>query len=158
LRGLYYAVQQARIGDSLSSDPFAFDQNGLAAPEVQALRFSSGLIPVGVLVFCHAHTLSTVQVTCGAGGRRLASLAAGGVLIIAIMLWGHGLQALYGWPAEKAVGSISHELLATEFPVPLPAIEAELLETGLWQGRSHVMVPFSISSGSIWATRGRSSG
>jgi hypothetical protein len=42
---LYYAVQQARIGDSLSFDPFAFDQNGLAAPEVQALRFSSGLIP-----------------------------------------------------------------------------------------------------------------
>ena len=58
-----------------------------------------------------------------------------------IMLWGHGLQALYGWPAEKAVGSISHELLATEFPVPLPAIEAELLETGLWQGelvRTHL--------------------
>jgi PAS domain S-box-containing protein len=58
-----------------------------------------------------------------------------------IMLWGHGLQALYGWPAEKAVGSISHELLATEFPVPLPAIEAELLDTGLWQGelvRTHL--------------------
>jgi hypothetical protein len=28
--------------------------------------------------------LSTVQVTCGAGGRRPPSLAAGGVLIIAI--------------------------------------------------------------------------
>ena len=58
-----------------------------------------------------------------------------------ILLWGHGLQALYGWPAEKAVGSISHELLATEFPVPLPAIEAELLDTGLWQGelvRTHL--------------------
>jgi PAS domain-containing protein len=24
-----------------------------------------------------------------------------------ILLWGHGLQALYGWPAEKAIGSIS---------------------------------------------------
>ena len=58
-----------------------------------------------------------------------------------ILLWGHGLQALYGWPAEKAVGSICHELLATEFPVPLPAIEAELLDTGLWQGelvRTHL--------------------
>jgi PAS domain S-box-containing protein len=58
-----------------------------------------------------------------------------------ILLWGHGLQALYGWPAEKAVGSISHELLATEFPVPLPAIEAELLDSGLWQGdlvRTHL--------------------
>ena len=35
-----------------------------------------------------------------------------------ILLWGHGLQALYGWPAENAVGNISHKLLATEFPVP----------------------------------------
>ena len=82
LRGLYYAVQQARIGDSLSFDPFAFDQNGLAAPEVQALR---GLIPWGCLgILPCAYVLSTVQVTCGAGGRRPARLAAGGVLIIAI--------------------------------------------------------------------------
>src|SRR5205085_923961 len=36
-----------------------------------------------------------------------------------ILLWGRGLQALYGWSAEKAVGRISHELLATEFPVAL---------------------------------------
>jgi hypothetical protein len=27
-------VQQAAIGDSLSFDPFSFDQNGLATPEV----------------------------------------------------------------------------------------------------------------------------
>jgi hypothetical protein len=27
-------VQQAAIGDCLSFDPFSFDQNGLAAPEV----------------------------------------------------------------------------------------------------------------------------
>jgi PAS domain S-box-containing protein len=51
-----------------------------------------------------------------------------------ILLWGRGLEALYGWSAEEAVGHISHELLATEFPVPLPEIEAALLETGEWQG------------------------
>ena len=30
-----------------------------------------------------------------------------------ILLWGRGLEALYGWPVEEAVGHISHELLAT---------------------------------------------
>jgi PAS domain S-box-containing protein len=51
-----------------------------------------------------------------------------------IMLWGRGLQSLYGWTAEEAIGRISHELLKTEFPKPLPDILAELLETGEWQG------------------------
>ncbi|MBV8653382.1 MAG: PAS domain S-box protein, partial [Alphaproteobacteria bacterium] len=51
-----------------------------------------------------------------------------------IMLWGRGLQSLYGWTAEEAIGRVSHELLKTEFPKPLPDILAELLETGEWQG------------------------
>ena len=51
-----------------------------------------------------------------------------------ILLWGRGFQALYGWPVEAAAGRISHELLATEFPVPLPEIQAELLTKGVWQG------------------------
>jgi PAS domain S-box-containing protein len=51
-----------------------------------------------------------------------------------ILLWGRGLQALYGWSAEEAIGRISHELLATEFPIPLPEIVAELRETGEWKG------------------------
>jgi PAS domain S-box-containing protein len=51
-----------------------------------------------------------------------------------ILFWGRGLEALYGWSAEQAVGRISHELLATEFPMPLREIEAALLDTGEWQG------------------------
>jgi PAS domain S-box-containing protein len=51
-----------------------------------------------------------------------------------ILLWGRGLEALYGWLAEEAVGRISHELLKTEFPVPLRDIETELLDTGEWHG------------------------
>ena len=51
-----------------------------------------------------------------------------------ILFWGRGLQNLYGWSAEEAIGRISHELLATQFPVPLPEIEAELMESGEWQG------------------------
>ena len=51
-----------------------------------------------------------------------------------ILLWGRGLQSLYGWTADEAIGRISHELLATESPTPLPEIMAELLDTGEWQG------------------------
>ena len=51
-----------------------------------------------------------------------------------ILLWGRGLQTLYGWSPKEAVGSISHELLATKFPMPLREIEAELLGAGEWQG------------------------
>jgi PAS domain S-box-containing protein len=51
-----------------------------------------------------------------------------------ILVWGRGLEALYGWSAEEAVGRNSHEFLATEFPMPLPEIQAALLDTGEWQG------------------------
>ena len=51
-----------------------------------------------------------------------------------ILHWGQGLHALYGWTVEEALGRISHELLATEFPQPLPDILAELLNTEVWQG------------------------
>jgi len=33
-----------------------------------------------------------------------------------ILLWGRGLQSLYGWTPEEAIGRIFHELLKTEFP------------------------------------------
>ena len=51
-----------------------------------------------------------------------------------ILHWGRGLQAMYGWSGEEAVGRIAHELLVTEFPVPLPNIQAELLDSGVWHG------------------------
>ncbi len=51
-----------------------------------------------------------------------------------ILVWGRGLEALYGWSAAEAVGRNSHELLATEFPIPLPEMEAELRDKGEWQG------------------------
>ncbi len=51
-----------------------------------------------------------------------------------ILLWGRGLQALFGWSPEEAVGRICHELLATIFPLPLSKIQAELLKDGEWRG------------------------
>src|SRR5690242_3584550 len=48
--------------------------------------------------------------------------------------WSRGLEQLYGWPSEAAVGRISHELLSARFPQPVTEIEAELLRDGQWQG------------------------
>jgi PAS domain S-box-containing protein len=51
-----------------------------------------------------------------------------------ITFWGPGMEALYGYTEEMAVGRISHELLATRFPAPLAQIEAELERNGDWNG------------------------
>ena len=51
-----------------------------------------------------------------------------------IRYWNRGAEELYGWPAELAVGRVSHELLRTRFPVPLESINRELAETGRWEG------------------------
>ena len=51
-----------------------------------------------------------------------------------ILLWGHGLQAIYGWSATEAIGQICHELLHSEPPQPLDEIHAECLRTGEWRG------------------------
>ena len=51
-----------------------------------------------------------------------------------ILFWGQGLEALYGWSAEEAVGRNVDELLATGFSMPVDEIQAELLRSGEWQG------------------------
>jgi PAS domain S-box-containing protein len=51
-----------------------------------------------------------------------------------IRYWNRGAEELYGWPAELAVGKVSHDLLQTRFPAPIEDINAELAETGRWEG------------------------
>jgi PAS domain S-box-containing protein len=51
-----------------------------------------------------------------------------------ILFWGQGLRSLYGWSPKEAIGRITHELLATEFPAPPSEIETELLRSGEWRG------------------------
>lgn len=51
-----------------------------------------------------------------------------------IVLWGGGLERLYGYSAMEAVGRKSQELLQTVFPMPFDRIEAELLRSGHWEG------------------------
>lgn len=51
-----------------------------------------------------------------------------------ITYWNRGAQKLYGWTPEQATGKRTDELLRTVFPKPFDEIQAELLQTGRWEG------------------------
>jgi PAS domain S-box-containing protein len=51
-----------------------------------------------------------------------------------ITYWNRGAEELYGWTAKQAMGRRSHVLLHTVFPDTLDGINAELLQTGRWEG------------------------
>jgi PAS domain S-box-containing protein len=51
-----------------------------------------------------------------------------------VKYWNRGAEELYGWAAEQAVGSATHELLKTIFQAPLEQIEEEVIGEGRWEG------------------------
>jgi PAS domain S-box-containing protein len=51
-----------------------------------------------------------------------------------IRFWSGGMEALYGWSRDEAIGRRSHDLLETECSQPREQIEAELLRSGHWHG------------------------
>lgn len=54
-----------------------------------------------------------------------------------ILFWSKGAEQLYGYSRAEAVGAISHDLLQTQFPVPLAEIERAVLLQGEWRGDLH---------------------
>jgi PAS domain S-box-containing protein len=51
-----------------------------------------------------------------------------------ISFWSDGCRRLFGWSAEEAMGLVSHELLASEFPAPFQQLQAALVHDGEWSG------------------------
>ena len=51
-----------------------------------------------------------------------------------IIFWNTVCEELFGYTREEALGRIASELLATEFPEPVEAIRAHLLDKGSWEG------------------------
>lgn len=51
-----------------------------------------------------------------------------------VTYWNHAAELLYGWRRHEAIGKHSHDLLQTEFPAPLAAIEAAYQREGEWEG------------------------
>lgn len=51
-----------------------------------------------------------------------------------IVRWDENASQFYGWSREQAVGSVSHSLLQTEFPVDLEEINETLHRNSIWEG------------------------
>lgn len=51
-----------------------------------------------------------------------------------IKFWNRGAEELYGWSREEAAGKTTHELIRTQFPIPLPEIVRRTREENRWQG------------------------
>jgi PAS domain S-box-containing protein len=52
-----------------------------------------------------------------------------------IRYWSEGAKKLYGWEPQDALGTTSHQLLKTVFPVPIEMIEEQLRTRGRWEGQ-----------------------
>jgi PAS domain S-box-containing protein len=48
--------------------------------------------------------------------------------------WTEGCEQLYGYSAEEANGQILHDLLRTEYPIPVHQLQEILMATGTWRG------------------------
>ncbi len=53
-----------------------------------------------------------------------------------IVYWSAGATEMYGWEKGHALGKVSHQLLAAEYPVPLAEIEAQVRQAGFWEGET----------------------
>jgi PAS domain S-box-containing protein len=51
-----------------------------------------------------------------------------------ITYWNLGAEKMYGWGKQEAMDRNVHELLRTEFPIPLEEIRDALVQTGQWSG------------------------
>jgi PAS domain S-box-containing protein len=69
---------------------------------------------------------------------RVLDLANDAIVIVdaagKVTFWNRGAERLYGWTREEVMGRVVPDLLRTEFPQPLQAIEAAVVSQGHWQG------------------------
>jgi PAS domain S-box-containing protein len=48
--------------------------------------------------------------------------------------WTEGCERLYGYSAFEATGKVLHDLLRTEYPMPIEQLQERLMEQGVWRG------------------------
>ena len=74
-----------------------------------------------------------------AGQAELLDLAHDAILVWdlksgAILFWNRGAEAMYGWHSDEVLGRTPQQILNTEFPGQLSDINADLVQTGRWEG------------------------
>ena len=143
--------QGKEIMDALRAEADALQtdaENELAQAQVKASSAWAWAEPAGLAVLASILLAAVAMEQRRAGHVIAASFArlerftrafglAPGMLRAAdgrITFWGEGAERLYGYPAAAALGRISHDLLHTKFPLPLPEIEAALSRDGQWHG------------------------
>jgi PAS domain S-box-containing protein len=119
-------------GRILGALHLADEREGVATPErVEMLEAMAPLIGEALDRFNAEEALREQAV--------LLDLAHDAILVRSpddrITFWSQGAEQTYGWTREEALGRTPHELLQTQFPLPL----AELLDTvrrkGHWEGQ-----------------------
>jgi PAS domain S-box-containing protein len=141
---VYEPLLRAAIdGRSSSVEIDAVDRIGRDRVEVEPLRDHTGKVVGGV---CLTRDIRDREQLLEAleQQRRLLDLAHDAVIVreptlSAVRYWNREAREIYGYSADEARGQITHDLLATTFPVSREAVDAALRDRGRWDGElSHV--------------------
>ena len=107
--------------------------------DVAPVRDSTGLVVGGV---CLIHQISEVDLLREelAQQRQLLELAHDAIIVrdprySSITYWNREAHEIYGYAGDEVYGHITHELLATEFPISREAVDDALLRDGRWDGQ-----------------------
>ncbi len=70
-----------------------------------------------------------------------------------VLSWNRGAEAMYGWPAELAIGKIGLDLLQTESTHSVEEIQTQLLEQDYWEGEliQYTRVGVQLNVSTRWA-------
>lgn len=86
----------------------------------------------------HVHRKTRLKAHDAAAKARLLDLTQDAVVVTdmqgRVTYWNRGAQELYGWAADEVMGKPLHELVRTEFPLPIDRVMQQVEAQGRWTG------------------------
>ena len=106
--------------------------------DVQPLREPAGGVIGSVCVWREITERKRLVEELGQRGQ-LMDLAHDAIIVrepvtSAVTYWNREASAIYGYSAREAIGRVTHDLLATEFPQSREAVDESLLAQDRWEG------------------------